>query len=101
MKMPWGKHAGKRIDELLDNHLRWLWTRSGLPPELRDAVNQELRFRIMDGSLTLPFGKASGQNVRSLSDDDLRWWLTLQPLLTAISEEMRRRGLEVPNDGSL
>jgi hypothetical protein len=44
MKMPFGRHAGRELDELPDPYLKWLG-RIELQPPLSDAVRREFKRR--------------------------------------------------------
>lgn len=50
MRMPWGKHAGQRLEDIPIGYLVWLVNECDLKDALRNAVEKELRRRQFDQS---------------------------------------------------
>jgi hypothetical protein len=44
--MPWGKYAGELLEDIPAGYLAWIYEASSAPPDLRDAVREELGRRL-------------------------------------------------------
>jgi uncharacterized protein (DUF3820 family) len=102
-KLPFGKHKGKRLEEVPVDYVANLRRFDGLYPSTRKRIEDYLRTLVRDpGQARMPFGAHTGQTLDELETSYLDWLLgsddlELGPALKWLATaELRRRETRLP-----
>jgi uncharacterized protein (DUF3820 family) len=107
-QLPFGKHKGKRLEEVPIDYVANLRRFNGLYASTKRTIEEYLRTLVRDpGQARLPFGRHQGQRLDELSTSFLDWLVGSDielgtALAWLVKAELGRRETQVPlYDGSL
>jgi hypothetical protein len=90
MKMPWGKHSGRPLEDIPAGYLGWLVEDAAIrDPVLQQAVRAELRRRFGDGSTGRERGNGSRPHAGAQAPSRIP--VPLRPVVREIVETGYRR----------